>query len=75
MTPAPQSSETLRIVPMDHEPTRYWVQSRSRPDMQHLVDSDYDGAFACSCEDHMVRNRECPHIRAVRAHLKANHYV
>ncbi len=30
-----------------------------------MVDLDYEGAPACSCEDHMVRERRCKHITAV----------
>lgn len=58
------------IEPLHGEPTRYLVRSQSRPGLVHLVDTDYEGAYACSCEDHMVRNRDCPHIRLLRAHLK-----
>lgn len=31
-----------------------------------MVDTDYDGAPACSCHDFMCRERECKHIRFLR---------
>lgn len=56
----------MRVEPLEHEPTRWLVESRSRAGLVHLVDSDYEGGWACSCEQWMVRGRECPHIRAVQ---------
>lgn len=57
----------MTITPVEHELTRYWVSSATRRGVQHLVDSDYEGGWACSCHDHQCRERECKHIRAVRA--------
>jgi hypothetical protein len=60
-----------QVTPVEHEPGRYWVPS-SRPDHEpHLVDMDDNGRPGCSCEDAMARNRECRHIREVRAFLKS----
>lgn len=56
----------MTITPVNHEPTRYWVESSTQPGTVHLVDTDYDGKPACSCHDFMCRERECKHIRAVR---------
>ena len=56
----------MKITSVPYEPTRFWVESETRPDLLHLVDADYEGRWACSCEDCMVRLRECKHIRAVR---------
>lgn len=36
---------------------------------------DYDGKPACSCQDHMVRERECKHIRRVLDYLAARGIV
>lgn len=54
------------------EPTRFWVQSQTRPDVEHLVDTD---PFGCSCEwsgDYKregTSKKECVHIRRVRLWL------
>ena len=53
------------ITPVDHEPSRFWVESQSTPGVTHLVDVDYDGKPACSCHDFQCREKECKHIRAV----------
>lgn len=58
------------IEPVLHEPTRYWVRSATRPDLQHLVDLDDGGRARCSCEDSMVRERVCKHVQAVIEHLQ-----
>lgn len=57
----------MSIDPIPGEPTRWWVQSATRKEVAHIVDSDYDGAWACSCEDCMVRGKECKHIAAVKS--------
>jgi len=55
-----------RVTPMAGEPSRFWVPSSDPSREPHLVDLDYNGQPACSCEDHMVRERQCKHIRAVQ---------
>jgi hypothetical protein len=59
----------MTFEPVDHEPTRYWVTSESRPGEVHLVDSDCNGQWMCSCEDCMARDRECKHIRFLKQEL------
>lgn len=54
----------------------FWVQSRSRPGLQHLVDVAYQDEpwrkpyEACSCEGFTINlhtmGKTCPHIKAVR---------
>ena len=54
------------ITPVDHEPTRYWVESETQSGVSHLVDLDDNGKPGCSCHDFMCREKECKHIRAVK---------
>ena len=54
------------ITPVDHEPTRYWVESETQSGVSHLVDLDDNGNTGCSCHDFMCREKECKHIRAVK---------
>jgi hypothetical protein len=63
----PEVAAVRQWVPVEHEPGRFWVQSGSRADVLHLVDADYEGGWACSCEAWMYRSRECAHIRLVKA--------
>ena len=51
------------------EPGRYWVGSRSRPDLLHLVDTDDDGVWACGCEDSFYHGNFCGHLRTVRRRM------
>lgn len=55
----------MRITPIEHEPTRFWVESKSRIGTVYIVDLDDDGKPGCSCHDFMCRNRACKHIKAV----------
>ena len=48
------------------EAERFFVGSRSRPDITHIVDSNWEGGWGCSCEQFQVRGLECPHIRAAK---------
>jgi len=54
------------VEPIPHEPTRYFVKSATRPDYTFVVDSQYEGGWACGCEQFMVRGVECRHIRLVK---------
>ena len=63
-------ADTPHIEPVPHEPTRYWVRSATRAELQHLVDLDDGGRARCSCEDSMVRDRPCKHVLAVLRHLE-----
>lgn len=56
----------MNITPIPHEETRWRVMSESRDGWGFIVDSDYEGGWACGCEDFMSRNRECKHIAAVK---------
>ena len=60
----------MNIEPIPGELTRFFVQSSSRPAIQHIVDMDYEGKPCCSCEDHQVRGKACKHILAVRQWAK-----
>ena len=64
---------TDEIQPIAGEPTRWLVQSATRPDYAFIVDSDYadEGrrGWACGCEQWMVRGVECRHIRKVKQFL------
>jgi len=63
----------MKIIPMAFERTRFWVASETNPaGPPHLVDTDYDGAYGCSCHDHQCRERECKHIRAVKRFLSVH---
>ncbi len=72
----------MTVTPIPAEDRRYLVQSRSRPEMRHLVDLAYDevqdgkprkGKPACSCEAFMARGQStCPHIEAAKEYEKRN---
>jgi len=65
-----------QIIPIEGEPWRFRVRSRSRPEVLHLVDAE---TCECSCETHQFRVEparsrgewleDCPHVRMVRDHL------
>lgn len=60
----------------------FWVTSRTRPGLCHLVDIAYQDEpwrtpyEACSCEAYTINlytmGKVCPHIRAVRKYRKRN---
>lgn len=70
-----------QVEPVEGEPGRFWVQSRSRLNLRHLVDMwEYRGNGACGCEDFERKYRPhleegalpspllaCRHLHAVRA--------
>lgn len=68
------------VVPIVGEPMRYYVNSKSRPSMQHIVDLTYveDGQAkskaACGCEAFTCHPQRkgliCPHIQAVAKYLE-----
>jgi hypothetical protein len=66
-TRVPSADGVVRPVPFERE--RWFVRSASRSEVDHVVDVAFEGAFACGCEQFMVRGLECPHIRAVKRHL------
>lgn len=66
-------TSTPEIEPVEGESTRFWVKSASQRDLTHLVDLDYDGGAACSCQDHQCRGRQCKHIHAVKRKLITAH--
>ena len=53
-----------------NESARWFVLSESRPEITHIVDTEWEGGYGCSCEQYMVRGLECKHIKAVKAELK-----
>ena len=57
----------MLIQPITGEPTRYYVQSRSRKDIIHVVDVEEQG---CSCESFDFR-KSCSHLREVNKLLNA----
>lgn len=54
------------VYPIYGELTRWRVFSGSRPGVAFIVDSDYQGRWACGCEHWMVNETECRHIRLVK---------
>lgn len=60
----------MTVWPVAGEAERFFVGSRSRPAITHIVDSNWDGGWGCSCEQFQVRGLECPHIKAVKQRLK-----
>lgn len=59
-------AQRVHVWPVSGEPERFFVLSRSRPAITHIVDSNWEGGWGCSCEQFQVRGLECPHIRAVK---------
>ena len=71
------------VTPVPGEPLRYWVQSRSRNTVRHLVDlTAYDGNGECECEQFRFKfgprlnagmvpglRTECHHIIAAKRYL------
>lgn len=62
--------QRIPVRPIPGEPARWFVGSASRPDVTHIVDTDWEGGYGCSCEHFQVRGIECNHILAVRAKLE-----
>jgi len=72
----------VNVRPDPDCPDWYWVQSLSRPKLEHLVDVAYQDEpwrtpyEACSCERYTISlyymGKVCHHIRAVRKWRKAN---
>lgn len=62
----------MNITPIDGEPTRFHVQSRSRSWVLHVVDLAYKENMtakdvqhaACSCEEFSLKGNTCAHIIA-----------
>lgn len=58
---------TVQQIPGEN---RFYVSSRSRPEIWHVVDLAYveDGHRkpfpACGCESNLIHHRICPHIIA-----------
>lgn len=65
----------FEIEPVEHERGRWWVKSRTRKDVVYIVDADWEGGWGCACEQFMVRERECAHIRAVKARVDSGELV
>lgn len=55
------------VRPDDYDVLVFWVQSDSRPNVEHRVDrTSYDGRGACSCEAFTFNGkRTCKHLRRV----------
>lgn len=70
----------LNVIPDKDCPDWFWVQSRSRKWLNHLVDIAYQDEpwvtpyEACSCEGYTINlytmNKTCDHIRSVRKFRK-----
>ena len=62
----------MKLRPIPGEPTRWRVWSETREGVAYIVDREYvaepgeAAAWACGCEQFMVRGLECKHIRAVK---------
>lgn len=50
------------VRPLLSEALRFHVQSRSRPDIWHLVDLGETEGFRCGCETAQFRHAECHHV-------------
>ena len=54
---------------------RWWVKSRSRPSLRHLVEIESDGSYQCGCEAFQLHTdlhgQICPHIEAVVNYVQA----
>jgi hypothetical protein len=49
----------MTITPVEHEPTRYWVESQSTPGVTHLVDlADGDKRFTWQYQQMHTFGRE-----------------
>lgn len=56
----------MQVEPIPFEPGRFWVQSSSRLDIRHVVDLNFEGRIACSCEAYQAKGvKRCKHILAV----------
>ncbi len=71
MTEAIHSTDDGDCQRIPGEPARWFVRSKSRPDITHIVDTEWQGGFGCGCEQYQVRGLECKHIRMVKAVLAA----
>ena len=61
----------MNVEPIPGELGRFYVDSKSRPGMKHLVDLRYRGESgndkpkpACLCEENHIKGNMCQHIRA-----------
>lgn len=63
---------TVEAIP--GEPGRFFVSSRSRPEMWHMVDlafvqEGFSGSCcACGCEEYQCKGHVCAHILATVKH-------
>lgn len=69
----------MTVTPIPGESYCYWVQSESRPDVQHRVDLRYQEhpwskpVASCGCEQIMAKHlKSCKHILAVVAYEQSN---
>lgn len=72
----------MNVRPDPDIPDWYWVESRSRPGHEHLVDVAYQDEpwrtpyEACACEAFTINlhtmGKRCPHIKAVRKWRREN---
>ena len=64
----------MSVTPFDNG--TFLVSSRSRPEMLHLVDVQWQETprekitVKCGCESSLIHGRICPHILATVDHLK-----
>ena len=47
-----------------------WSVVSSNGDDLYLVSRDQDGAWACTCPDHVYRQHECKHIRLIKQNYR-----
>lgn len=64
-TAPPSTAPSARRI--EHEPTRWFVPSSSQAEVEYVVDSDYEGGWACTCDGHLLGGHLCKHIKLVRA--------
>lgn len=65
----------IEVIAISGEPTRFWARSRSRPEMLHVIDLQYQESQEdkphpkCSCEESFAKGNVCAHIGAVIQYL------
>ena len=66
----------MQVRPIPGEAERFFVTSRSRPEIDHIIDVAYvecpgdQPRVSCSCERGMAHDEPCEHIKALAEYLK-----
>lgn len=65
----------MNVRPYPGESNRYLVQSDSRPDLEHVVDMEWQECPGdqvrplCGCEESFIKGKQCKHIKRVQEWL------